>query len=320
MSDQTIDLGAQTKPRGKSRRKKLLEQAVLFGVVALIFYFIFRRVKIEEVLGALGKVQPLRFFALSLVFVAATVLLDIYTHFALFRRFGFGFGLGAMGRLRVANLLFSSLGFLYGQGGMAYMASRDSGRPAAQVAGLLAFLFFCSFHAALLWVTLAMAVLLPMLDAARSFRWLWVWILADWPVFVIWVWFWQTRFKNYVPARLRQSILYAFEQARPARYLEFISLRSLHFFLIAACVWLALPAMGMEIPFRAVLGILPIQGIIIAIPTPGKYGVNEGAFLLLFGKWAKAANLVAFGLLWGTSANLIRSLLSLAAVRTLKGK
>jgi uncharacterized membrane protein YbhN (UPF0104 family) len=81
-----------------------------------------------------------------------------------------------------------------------------------------------------------------------------------------------------------------------------------------------MPAMGAHLPFRAVLGILPLQGIIIAIPTPGRYGVNEGAYLLLFRHWAEESKLVAFGLLWGTSGNVLRSLASLAAMRKLRGK
>ena len=53
----------------------------------------------------------------------------------------------------------------------------------------------------------------------------------------------------------------------------------------------------------------------IAIPTLGKYGVNEGAFLLLFKPWAAESSLVAFALLWGTSSNILRVLASLLGLR-----
>jgi len=304
----------------KSRLRIILEQALLIAIVAAIFYLIFRRVKIHDVLLALRTVEPVRFFILSFLFVAATLLIDACTHFALFKRFNFNFSFSEMLQLRLANLLFASLGFIYGQGGMAWMASRDSKKPAAQVVGLLAFLFFNTFHAALFWITLGMIFFLPALNAAKTFSWLWIWIAIDWPLFIAWVWFWQSRFKNLVPARLRESLLYGFDRARPARYLEMGSLRALQFLVIAFFIRLALPGMLIDIPFRAVVSILPIQGILIAIPTPGRYGVNEGAFLLLFRNWAEESRLVAFGLLWGTCSNVLRSLASLIALQKLRGK
>lgn len=304
----------------KSKSRIILEQLFLIAVLVVIFYLIFRRVKIHDVLLALRTVEPVSFFILSLLFVATTLLIDAFTHFLLFKRFDFNFSFAEMLQLRLANLLFASLGFIYGQGGMVWMASRDSKKPAAQVVGLLAFLFFNTFHAALFWITLGLVFFLPKLNAAETFSWLWIWVLIDWPLFIAWVWFWQSRFKNLVPARLRESLLYGFDRARSARYLEMIALRALQFLVIAIFIWLALPAMRIDIPFRAVVSILPIQGILIAIPTPGRYGVNEGAFLLLFRNWAEESRLVAFGLLWGTSSNVLRSLASLLALRKLKGK
>ena len=304
----------------KSRLRNALEQLLLVGAVVVIFYFIFRRVKIQDVLLALKNVDPARFFIISFIFVATTFLVDVSTHFVLFKQFKFGFGFWEMLKLRLANLLFTGLGFLYGQGGMAWMASRDSKRPAGQVVGLLVLLFFCSFHAALFWVTLGLSVLLPSLKAEGNFKWLWLWAAVSWPGLILWIWFWQSRFKSRVPAWLRENPFFGFDHARPLQYLELIGLRALQFLVIAVCVWGAMPALDVHVPFRAVLSILPLQGIIIGIPTPGRYGVNEGAYLLLFRNWAEESRLVAFGLLWGTSGNVIRSLASLAATRKLRGK
>jgi len=304
----------------KSRLRKILAQVLPFVLVVVIFYVIFKRVKVGDVLDALVDVQAARFFIIAFLFVAATLVVDAYTHFVLFQRFGYGLGLKEMFHIRISALLFTSIGFLYAQGGMAWLVSRDSKRPASQVVGLLAFLFFTNFHAALLWVTIGMAVLMPLLAAAKEFRWLWLWILADWPLFGVWLWFWRSRFKNLVPARLRQTILYGFDQARPAQYFELIALRTFQFVVIAFFTWLGMASMEIRVPFPVVLSILPIQGILIGIPTPGRYGINEGAFLLLFHQWAEGARLVAFGLLWGTSANVLRALLSLIAIRKFWGK
>ena len=306
-------------PRQKNRPRKIIGQAVLFLVVALIFYFIFRRVKIQEVLAAFRNVDPARFLVLNAVFVWTVLLIDAVTHFALFKYFEFGIGFKEMFKLRLANLLFTALGFVYGQGGMAYMASRDSKKPVARVVSLLAFIFFCTFHAALFWVTLGMIFFLPGLDAAGGFKWLWLWIALDWPLFIIWIAFWQSRFKDKVPTGLRESLLYSFANAKYGLYFKIISLRAVQFLVVAFFIWLAMPVMMLDVPFKALLGILPIQGIIIALPTPGRYGLNEGAFLLLFRKWASEPGLVAFSLLWGTATNVVRSLSSLIAMDKLKG-
>lgn len=306
-------------PRQKNRFRKIIEQAFLVLLVVLIFYLIFRRVEFQAVLATLRDADPFRFVLLNLVFVWTVLLIDAATHFALFRNFGFGIGFREMFRLRLANLLFTSLGFVFGQGGMAYMASRDCKQPVSRVVSLLGFLFFCTFHAALFWVTLGMIFFLPKLGAAGNFKWLWLWIAIDWPLFVIWIVFWQSRFKSRVPARLREGLLFSFDNAASRLYMKIISLRAFQFFVVAFFIRLAMPGMMLEVPFPALISILPIQGIIIALPTPGRYGLNEGAFLLLFRKWASEPGLVAFGLLWGTCTNIIRALSSLPAIRKLKG-
>jgi hypothetical protein len=306
-------------PRQKSRRRKIIEQGFLFLVVVLIFYLIFRRVKFREVLAALRSVELARFVALNIIFVWTVLLIDAVAHFVLFKYYKFGIGFKEMFKLRLASLLFIALGFIYSQGGMAYMASRDSRKPVTRVVSLLAFIFFCTFHAALFWVTVGMIFFLPGLDAAGEFKWLWLWIALDWPLFIIWIVFWQSRFKDRVPASLRESILFSFANAKTGLYFKIISLRAAQFLVVAFFIWMAMPGMMLDVPFKALLGILPIQGIIIALPTPGRYGLNEGAFLLLFRKWASEPGLVAFSLLWGTTTNIVRSLSSLIAVGKLKG-
>jgi hypothetical protein len=306
-------------PRQKSPLRKIIEQAILLLVVVLIFWLIFRRVPLREVLAAFKNVEPVRFVLLNILFVWSVCLIDSVAHYALFNEFKSGIGFKEMFKLRLANLLFTALGFIYSQGGMAYMASRDSKKTVTQVVSMLGFIFFCTFHAALFWVTLGMIFFLPRLGAAEGFKWLWLWIALDWPLFMLWVAFWQSRFRLKVPQSLRESILYSFDNARPALYLKIISIRAFQFLVVASFIRLAMPGMKIEVPFSALLGVLPIQGIIIALPTPGRYGLNEGAFLLLFRRWASEPALVAFALLWGTSSNIVRSLSSLIAFRKLKG-
>jgi len=302
-------------PRPKSRLRQALEQIFFALLVALIFWYIFHKIPFDQFVGALKSVEPVRFFACAALFVLLAFLVDACTHHVLFKNFGYGLKLKQVFELRLATMLLVALGYFYGQGGIAYIISKHARRPATEVVGLLAFLFFCTFHATLLFITLGQALFLPRLGKAQEFNWLWFWIAADWPLFFLWIWFWQTRFKNFLPETLRGGLLAAFDRGKPVLYLKLILLRSLMLALISFSVWLALPAFKLSVPFSAIFSLLPIQNVAFAIPTPGRYGVNEGSFILLLKLWAPKSGLLAFAFLWGTTANILRSLLSLLTIR-----
>lgn len=302
----------------KSKTRAILEQVLLLLVVVFIFWLIFQKVQGREVLSAIKQVEPIRFFSFSLVFIVLTLLIDAYIHFVLFKKFQYGLSWKQVLQLRTANLLFTSLGFIYGQGGMTWLVAKESKRPIQETFGLLLFLFFNTYHSALFMVILGMIIFLPELKTLELFQWLWVWIILSFCVFILWLWFFQSRHKFIIPSRIRQSIFHGFIHSPPSLYFELIALRSIQFIITGSLVWLAMPAMNLEVPWSAVLSLIPIQGIIIAFPTPGRYGTNEAAFLLLFREWASESGLVAFSLLWGTSSNILRALLSLSSIHKLK--
>ncbi len=295
--------------------RRILERIFFLLLVAFIFWMIFRKVPIEQVLSAFKQVEPIRFFLCSALFVLLAFLADAYTHFVLIRNFGYQLKLRRVFELRLATMLFVSLGYFYGQGGIAYIISKHARRPVAEVVGLLAFLFFNTLHATLLFITLGAAIFLPMLGVSEKFHWLWYWIVPNWVLFLVWIGFWQSRFKKFVPQILRDGILLGFDRGKPLLYLKLISLRVLMLSIISFFVWLALPSFKLSVPFPALFSLLPIQNVAFALPTPGRYGINEGSFLLLFRTWAPESGLVAFSFLWGTSSNILRSLMSLLTIR-----
>ena len=301
-----------------SKSRIILREGLLILLVVFIFWLIFKRVPISQVLSAIKQVEPIRFFSLNLLFILLTLLIDAYTHFVLFKKFQYGLSLKQVLQLRTANLLFTSLGFIYGQGGMTWLISRASKRSLQETLGLLVFLFFHTYYSAIFLVTLGMIFFLPKLGKEQSFKWLWIWIIMSFCLFILWLWFFKSRFKFILPSRIRQSIFYGFIHSPPSLSFELIALRSIQFIITALLVWLAMPAMKLEIPLKALLSLIPIQGIIIAFPTPGRYGTNETAFLLLFREWATASGLVAFSLLWGTSSNILRAIISLISIQQFK--
>jgi len=302
-------------PDFRSRLRAILEQIFLFLVVVFIFWLIFRRVPVEDVLIALKKVKPVRFFSLSFIFVWLALFLDSYTHYFLFNHFGVKIDLKNMFQLRLASMLLGSLGFLYGQGGLSWLVSKHTKAPLTQVVGLLVFLLFNTFFSACLLAGILGGILLVPENNSGFFLKLYPWVLASWLLFALAIGFWKSRLKNYLPKRLREGLFYGFDRAPLIRYFQLAGLRALMFSLIASFVWMAMPALEFHLPFSVVYSLIPIQGIIIAFPTPGRYGINEGGYLLLFRNWADESQLVAFALLWGTSANILRAIFSLLALR-----
>jgi hypothetical protein len=299
----------------KSRTRRILERIFFSLLVVFIFWLIFRRVPFDQFFESLKRVEPVRFFICSFSFVLLCFLVDAYTHYVLLKNFNYGLNLRQVFELRLATMLFVSLGYFYGQGGIAYIISKHAKKPVSEVVGILAFLFFNTFHATVFLITLGEAIFLPRLGKALEFKWLWFWIIPDWIFFFLWLFFWQSRLKNFIPKVLRDGILRGFAQAKPFLYLQMIGLRILMLCIISFFVWLAFPAFQISVPFSAVFSLLPIQNVAFAIPTPGRYGINEGSFLLLFKLWTKESALVAFAFLWGTSANLIRSFMSLITIK-----
>jgi hypothetical protein len=300
----------------RSRVKNIIKQIFFSALVVLIFWLIFRKVPFHDVVDKLKTIEPVRFFITSILFVLLTLLVDAYTHFVLFKEFKYELSFKDVLAFRTASMLFVSLGFLYGQGGMALLTSRWAKRGLVEVAGLLFFLFFNTLMSAVVLTTIGALVFLPWLGVSHQFIWVWGLVAPGWIGFVAWVLFWKSKYKKWVPAKWREGILRGFNEAPLKHYLALIFWRSVQFTVISVMVWLAMPSVkGLDVPFRALSALLPAQGIMITVPTPGRYGVNEGSFLFLFNNWGDKAGLVAFSFLWGTCSNILRALVSLPALR-----
>ena len=304
----------------KSKIREILEQIFFFAVVVFIFWLIFKKVPVQKVLVALKKVEPVRFFSLSFIFVWTSLALDSFIHYFLFNKFQIKINYKDMFEVRLASMLLGSLGFVYGQGGLSWLVSRETKRPIAEVVGLLAFLFFNTFFSAVLFALIAGGVFLPKAGGEKIYFKIFPALLGGVVLFFIWLVFWKSRFKNKIPLRLRKGILYGFDQAPVKRYFQLIALRTIWFLILSTFVWLAMPAIDIHIEFKVLASLIPVLGIIIAFPTPGRYGTHEGGYLLLFSNWADGSKLVAFALLWGTSANILRAIFSLLAVRRYRKK
>ena len=85
-----------------------------------------------------------------------------------------------------------------------------------------------------------------------------------------------------------------------------LGLRLIQVFLSVGFSWLGLRAAGAAIPLKDLMILGPIVGLAAAIPTPGRLGTSQAAWVLLFEHIADPELLFAFSLLWTVSVNVIR--------------
>ena len=298
-------------------RWKSLARSVLLWALALgSLVFVFRRVPVPQLAEAWTRFLWLSFLGPTVGFFILLFFLDSYAHFWLVRRFAARLPYREVLRARGASYLLSGLGLFYGQGSMAYILSKKSGRSLAEMAGIVSFLAFNTFHALLILPTFALFFFLPQEFAqTREFRSLALFAAVAWPLFALSLCFWITGRPHFLRRRLKTSLFIAFDRARLSDYAWIILLR-----IVQSLIWLgftaaALRSLDLHLPAASLLLKLPFVLLIGAIPTPGRLGTTQSAWVLLFADQAPAADLFLFSLAWTLSMNLLRWLTGLLFLR-----
>ncbi len=302
---------------GKGRR--VIRHVLLWLFVVLIFYFIFRRVPVDEVIRAFKLMNPWRFFPIVITFVAIQIAFDSYTHYWVFKRFDVRMSYREVFEARAASTLLAGLGFFYGQGGMAYLVNKKTGKPITEVIGCLFFLFFNTYHTILIMPTFGLLFFLDYfkqdLAGTQELRFLIILLAVTWPVFFLSLAFWSREWKFWPRNRLKHGMFHAFHQARFRDYATVMFLRMVITLFWIIMVRAAMPALGLEIPLGTIFAFLPLVQLAGAIPTPGRLGTSEAVWLLVFHNLAPAPLLVAMSLAWMQSVNIIRGTVGLFFVR-----
>lgn len=277
-------------------------------MAALALALVFMRVPAADALTAARKGRLELFALVALTFTVLTYLLDSSVHYWLFRRFLPPITAGDVFRSRGETYLLLSLGFLYGQGGMAYVISRRTGKSLSETAGALLFLLLNSLISVLIFPTLAILMLAPGSDltSAREWKQMPVWLGVSWLICAAVMVFWARDWKLPLRDRLKRGLGSTLDRARPRDYAVAVSLRTVQMVSWCFFSWLGLRTFGIEIPLSSLLVLGPIIGLAAVIPTPGRLGTSQGAWLLLFGAHYDPAGLLAFSLCWTVIINLMR--------------
>lgn len=283
----------------------------MWAAAAGVLFWIFRNVSPGETLDAVNNIRPIYFASVVAIFCLLTLVLDSITHYWLFNRFNPPVDFMSVLRARGESYLLLSLGFIYGQGTMAWLVSRRTGRPLGEVTGSLFFLMFNNFMVLIIISTVSLLLFAGRAASAGfmsspEYKVVGLLLLVAWPICIAFFMFWIKDWDNPIRRRMKSGVNIAFDRARATDYLTAMALRSLQFGLWALFSWMALGAALVHIPLSDLFTLGPIVGLVGAIPTPGRLGTSQGAWLLLFQHLAQPGPLVAFSLLWSLGTSLSR--------------
>ena len=135
------------------------------------------------------------------------------------------------------------------------------------------------------------------------------WLMISWPLIVLHFVFWARRWDNPLRSRLVGGLARAFDAAGPRDYAVALGLRMAQTMAWCAFTWLGLRTFSARVPLFDLMALGPMVGLISAIPTPGRIGPGQAAWLLLFSHRADPAVLVAFSIVWVMSINVMRWLI-----------
>jgi hypothetical protein len=132
------------------------------------------------------------------------------------------------------------------------------------------------------------------------------WLMISWPLIILHFVFWARRWDNPLRRKLVGGLARAFDDAGPADYAVALGLRMAQTMAWCAFTWLGLRAFSARVPLFDLMALGPLVGLISAIPTPGRIGPGQAAWLLLFSHLVDPAVLVAFSIIWVMGINVMR--------------
>ena len=192
--------------------------------------------------------------------------------------------------IRASAYIISIVNEQVGKGAMALYLNRRDGVPGWEVGSSMLFIMFCELLYLTFWANVGYLLAGDALPAVFGLvPWIGLGVLA---LFILWV----AWFRGLIPGgrSLRErSILKAFREASPLRYVIIAAIRSPALLGAVVVYTLALRLFGVDATFLDMLGVLPVIFFAAAIPTPMRAAAIT-IWVVLFPE--NAARLSAFGL------------------------
>jgi len=253
-------------------------------IAGVIFYYLFSKYSVTDVLASIQYVNPAAFVFFVLVYFSYMVVADSGSLHFIFAQFDIQIPWIKILHLRMASYLLMVVNYGIGQGLFAYFLKRKHDVPFAKSTSIL----LCTVVIDLYWaMSIAFVASLFSVTIVKGIN-LSLWIQGAWVVLTsimaAFVLFWRLPLKvREIPWLKVRQFFQTFHEAHLTKYLKIMLMRlPLHcatmtyLYFLAACF-------GVHIPFIKILTLVPISVAIGAIPiTPSGLGTIQVVSILLF--------------------------------------
>jgi uncharacterized membrane protein YbhN (UPF0104 family) len=252
-------------------------------VTAAVFALILRRVPLSAIAVAVRGADRQRFLALMLpntlfYFAWDTLVLSVAV-----RWFHAPVPYGELLPVRAASYAVGFFNTNLGRGAMTMYLTRRLRAPFLELGSTVLFLVLTEYTQLVLWALLGLLGMRS--EISRSLLAVAAGVAALWLVV------------RWLLAPRGWSISRTFRLATPQRYAAIVLLRAPMFLVSLVVHYYAAHAFGIHIPFGQMLTFLPVIFMVAALPlTIAHLGTTQAAWIVFFGSYAPAPQLLAFSL------------------------
>jgi hypothetical protein len=275
------------------------QRAVLFGITALCFAYLYYRLNgaaTREGLDLLGYMS--RVFAdvawipwllLMMTYSCAYLAIDTLVVTRALAWFVKDIPYGAILPIRASAYIISIINEQVGKGAMAYYLNKRDEVPGWEVGSVMLFIMFCEIFYLLIWATIGYFVSRESLPQIFGL----IPVIAVGAGVFITLWILYFRGSILPDSQLREKpVLHAFRLAKPRHYGLFFLLRSPALLSAVVVYTVALQLFGVDASLGSMLGYLPVIFFAAAIPTPMRAAAITSWVILFPGNEGQVA---AFG-------------------------
>lgn len=276
-----------------------------------IFAYLLQRVPLREVLAALQRVPLASYLALMVPYSLVFCGIDAYVLYRVVNWFHSCVPYSRILPVRAAAYILALLNPGLGHGGVALALYRREGIPLLDIAGSLLFLTVMEFTQLALYAAVGIFIFHPPLRAAFAPIYAVVILVGGGGILCIRKGYdpltlllaWWRRWRHGQPmavatsASPRLGLLHTLRTAQLRHYLLTLLFKAPNFLLAVLVHYLALRLFGVEVPFVALLGFLPIVFLVASLPiTVAHLGTTQAAWLYFFAPYGEASQLLAYSL------------------------
>jgi len=288
-----------------------LRRALSWSVTALVFVLIFRRVPLERLLVALQEADLRRFFGLMIPNTLFYFFWDTLVLTVVIRWFHAPVPYRDLLPVRAASYVVAAFNTNLGRGALAAYLSYRLEAPFLELGSTVLFLLLAEYLHLVAWA--ALGILFFASQDTRELLWVPPAVAAGWLLLVLYMRAPAASANSPLLAPRRWSLLRSFRLAPVRRYGQLVLLRAPMFFVSLCLHYLAAPAFGVNIPFGPMMIFLPVIFMLAALPiSVAHLGTTQAAWLLFFGRYAPAPQLLAFSLAAHLTFVATRALLGIA--------